>query len=539
MKKLLLLILLSFVGSLVFLVSCDLEIGNLYGYGENDSVEFFLPCFAEDGERALHFFGGDYNKDLSERFPFMVSVQNFSMKMIDIKSFVSGRNSISVGGFDLILKNVTVNRDGVYCLYHAESNSRVVGMFDYYYKFSTKSFSLKQVLVYGSTWDNYDETFCEVTMLQYNDMKISSFGSNGFEFSSEEYQEDGTLKPNIQCTVFTINALMHGGGRRLEDMCDVETKQIVAKSEDGMFYSYQLPYTYMDDFELESSSMKAWLHVLQQTEIEDIDLPMLQPFFDYVFANAEDIDLHYYTNSYGYSSYDEYLNTTFTNFSIVNRTETDWRSYIWAYATHYPMVYNARTGEYAMGYRFEWWEYTPQWKYEATKELSGIKNDSDFTNFVNEGIQIIKQDKIKWGSREWALQSNKPITTEKLWDKLEKYGACMQEDYRPFSSEISNYRYNAKKLAQLANLDLDFSLISDSLVDKAFYVDFAEQFLRKCGITNENYITNFCNMLTVTDSVYCGNITNEDPETYKVTLLLYQLARVFTIPGYGVTGDKS
>ncbi len=102
--------------------------------------------------------------------------------LLILLSFVSGRNSISVGGFDLILKNVTVNRDGVYCLYHAESNSRVVGMFDYYYKFSTKSFSLKQVLVYGSTWDNYDETFCEVTMLLYQLARvftIPGYGVNG------------------------------------------------------------------------------------------------------------------------------------------------------------------------------------------------------------------------------------------------------------------------------------------------------------------------------------------------------------------------
>ena len=537
MKKLFLLVLAVL---LVCLVSCEMQLGGGSATLTGD-VEFFLPYFAETtGSKAL---STSYNSDLSERFPFMVSVQNFTMDRSEIESFVLEQNLIHVGGFDLRLKNVSVNSDGVYCLYfveaYVEPENKVVGMFDYYYKFSTNTFSLKQVLVYGSTWSKYDETFCIVTMLQYNDMKISKFGTTGFEFTSEEYQEDGTLKPNIQCTEFTINASVTGGGRRHEDMCSVDVNQIIAKSEDGMFFSYQLPYTYMDDFELETSEMKEWLHKLQETEIEDVDLPMLQTFFDYVFADAESIDSHYYGTSYGYSSYDEYVNIDFTNFAIVNREQTNWASYIWANFNHSPIVYNAKTGEYAQGSRFEWWNYTPQNKYDALKKLSGIEADSDFISFVDNGIQTIKQNKIKWGSKDWAFQSEDPVTAEKLWDKLKKYEACMQEKMKTYSSDASSYKDRVQMVAKLAGLELDYSLISDDSVSAVFYVDYAEKFLRKCGITNENYIKNFCNMLTITDYIYCGYVTNENPETYKETLIWYQLARLFTVPGYGINGDKS
>ncbi|MFZ7131969.1 MAG: hypothetical protein ACOWWR_06385 [Eubacteriales bacterium] len=536
--------------STIALLSCSLE------NNQASSYDVFIPNFSTTNTRGLSSYrienleGDISSNSIMQTFPILQSLQKVSIHNLESEIKNSCKNA-TIWGFNIELDTVKINPDGFYCLYSLKDDTYTVGFLDYYYHNDTNTFSLREMFLYTSSRSGsnniiFDENYAELTILEYQNMKVTDTTRYGIEFSSEEYDENGMLKNNIVSTTIRINS--HTGySSEKEERSDgeylngswyypygyrINSIGVTAKSNDGIFSSYTDPSRKWSDggFLIGDASAKTWFDsFIAETDLQKIDLAFTKEIVPFFFKDFEDIISYYFNKDATFKSHEEYNSFLLSDFAESISSNTGVR--FWtnlATNGHKPLVFDYKnlTG-FSLGGRldhYNCYSYEKDKIIERFKKTVGVDTVTDVVNYLNEVISDYHDDLIPVDNSEYRdtvdrFIPNVNLTVETFEQIVQNYSDFMFDHNLTDISEESH-----KNGVQAMS---DYCGFGVNVHDENYLSQFVTAHLQYCGITNENYIKNFIATVGLCDNVYTSEgITIEEPEIYLKKIVLNYFIRL-------------
>jgi len=536
--------------STIALISCSLE------NNQASSYDVFIPNFSTTNARGLSSYrienleGDISSNSIMQTFPILQSLQKVSIHNLESEIKNSCKNA-TIWGFNIELDTVKINPDGFYCLYSLKDDTYTVGFLDYYYHNDTNTFSLREMFLYTffrskSDYSFLDGNFAELTILEYQDMKVTDSTRHGIEFSSEEYDENGMLKNNIVSTTITINTIS-GYSSEKEERSDgeyfngswyypygyeIKSIGVTAKSNDGIFSSYTDPSRKwgVGGFLIDDANAKTWFDsFIAETDLQKIDLAFTKEIIPFFFEDSEDIISFYFNKDVTFKSHEEYKSISLSDFteSISSNTGVKfWTTF--RTNGHKPLVFDYKnlTG-FSLGDTLEYYNcysYDKEKIIERFKKTVGVDTVTEVVNYLNEVISdyhdnLIPVDNSEYRDTVDGLIPNVNLTVETFEQIVQNYSNHMFDHNLTDISEESH-----KNGVQAMS---DYCGFGVNVHDENYLSQFVTAHLQYCGITNENYIKNFIATVGLCDNVYTSEgITIEEPEIYLKKIVLNYFIRL-------------
>lgn len=548
--------------STIALISCSLE------NNQASSYYVFIPNFSTTNARGLSSYrienleGDISSNSIMQTFPILQSLQKVSIHNLESEIKNSCKNA-TIWGFNIELDTVKINPDGFYCLYSLKDDTYTVGFLDYYYHNDTNTFSLREMFLYTffrskSDYSFLDGNFAELTILEYQDMKVTDSTRHGIEFSSEEYDENGMLKNNIVSTTITINTIS-GYSSKKEERSDgkyfndswyypygyeIKSIGVTAKSNDGIFSSYTDPSRKwgVGGFLIDDANAKTWFDsFIAETDLQKIDLAFTKEIIPFFFEDSEDIISFYFNKDVTFKSHEEYKSISLSDFteSISSNTGVKfWTNF--RTNGHKPLVFDYKnlTG-FSLGDTLEYYNcysYDKEKIIERFKKTVGVDTVTEVVNYLNEVISDYHDDLIPVDNSEYrdtvdGLIPNVNLTVETFEQIVQNYSNHM------FGHNLTDISEESHKNGVQAMSD--YCGFGVNVHDENYLSQFVTAHLQYCGITNENYIKNFIATVGLCDNVYTSEgITIEEPEIYLKKIVLNYFIRLLKYQQIGLIFSK-